>query len=883
MKVLVYIKFLVALFLFSISISSNGQNSYDTLSFYDENFTSDQAKKEFIEAINFNMNSSYQDARYIASSFYDYAIDKQDSDLIKTAYFQKCLIHFQDAKYDSSLVCLLSAQEIAEIQSDTAMLIDIERTIGSVYLSTKIKDKAFFHFNNSLDLSKLAADSSRMAKALNNLSILSTQAEDYQKALNYLKRSLDLKIAFAPKTARISTLINISKNYKLLKNYDKALNNLDRAKEIAEDYDLNTKLSEIYVAYASTYEKMGKVKETEEAYLSSIKISTELNAVGGQNFTIKKYAEFLMAQKRWKEAESKLETILIDLNEKQNPILLSEIYYDLGKIAYESKNLIKAQVWLNQAISITDVQNQETLVKAYNILSLITYLNQDYEIAYHNLRISNMIADIVNKKNNDERVKELQVKYDAINDKKSIENLIEITELKESEKQKSNFYFLVTFGLFVITLGAAFALARQVSHKQKQSTELQIQMDDNNRKTKDLIKAHNLAEQGLKVKSEFIAMISHEIRTPMNAVIGMSSLLEETPLNELQRNYLNNISISSNNLLILLNDILDFSRIESGKVSIKLQPADIHKELSHVVNMFTPLANEKDLDFQISLSDEIPSIAFVDAPRLRQVVVNLLSNAIKFTHKGFVNLTVTIVKSEPTLNGQIVTMRISVKDSGIGVPKDKQKEIFSSFNQLDSKVSRQYAGVGLGLSISQGILGMMGSNIYLESEFAKGSEFWFELKMKAEKEHLQPKKSEKKPSSKVKFDANLGNSAPLKILIAEDNEINQRLLQINLNKMGYNPIIVSNGQEAIDQIKVQEFDIVFMDIQMPIMDGLAATKEIIRMYGTNKPIIVAVTANAMGTDKESYITAGMDDYISKPYTTSEIETCLKNWYAHLNA
>ena len=593
-----------------------------------------------------------------------------------------------------------------------------------------------------------------------------------------------------------------------------------------------------------------------------------------------------MTQKRWVEAESKLEAVLIGLNEKQNPILLSEIYYDLGKTAYESKNMIKAQVWLNQAISITDVSNHETLVKAYNILSLITYLDKEYEIAYHNLRISNLMADIVQKKNNDERIRELQVKYNAINDKKSIENLIEITELKENEKQKSNMYFLVTFGLFVITLGAAFTLARQVSHKQKQSSVLQDQMDENLRKTKDLLKAHKLAEQGLKVKSEFIAMISHEIRTPMNAVIGMSSLLDETPLNELQRNYLSNISISSNNLLILLNDILDFSRIESGKVSIKLQPADIHKELSHVVNMFSPLANEKDLDFRISLADEIPSIAFVDAPRLRQVVVNLLSNAIKFTHKGFVSLTVSIVKSEPTLNGQMVTMKVSVKDSGIGVPQNKQKEIFSSFNQLDSKVSRQYSGVWLGLSISQGILGMMGSSIQLESEFAKGSEFWFELKIKAEKEHLRPdrtKKSEKQPSSKVKFDANLGNAAPLKILIAEDNEINQRLLQINLNKMGYNPIIVSNGQEALDQIKIQEFDIIFMDIQMPIMDGLAATKEIIRMYGTNKPIIVAVTANAMGTDKESYITAGMDDYISKPYTTSEIETCLKNWYAHLNA
>ena len=296
---------------------------------------------------------------------------------------------------------------------------------------------------------------------------------------------------------------------------------------------------------------------------------------------------------------------------------------------------------------------------------------------------------------------------------------------------------------------------------------------------------------------------------------------------------------------------------------------------------FQPLAHEKELDFQVDLDQNIPDVAFIDAPRLRQVVVNLLSNAIKFTHKGFVKLSVQVIASEPTLNGDMVTLRFAVEDSGIGVPKDKQKEIFSSFNQLDSKVSRQYSGVGLGLSISQGILGMMNSSIKLESEFARGSTLWFDIKIKAEKDGKRVVTSS--DNTKVKFDKELGITCPLRILIAEDNEINQKLLKINLNKMGYNPIIVSNGQEALDQIKIQDFDIVFMDVQMPILDGVSATKEIVRMYGSNKPVIVAVTANAMGTDKQSYIEAGMDDYISKPFTTKEIESCLRNWHAHLNA
>jgi CheY-like chemotaxis protein len=296
--------------------------------------------------------------------------------------------------------------------------------------------------------------------------------------------------------------------------------------------------------------------------------------------------------------------------------------------------------------------------------------------------------------------------------------------------------------------------------------------------------------------------------------------------------------------------------------------------------MFQPLAQEKNLDFRVSLANELPEVVFVDAPRIRQVVVNLLSNAIKFTHKGFVELNVSTLATEPTLNGEIATLRIEVKDSGIGVPKNKQKEIFSSFNQLDSKVSRQYAGVGLGLSISQGILGMMGTKIHLKSEFAEGSIFWFEIKVKAEREFKKPIISS--AGVKVRFDKELGITCPLKILIAEDNEINQKLLKINLNKMGYNPVIVSNGQEALDKLKIQEFDVIFMDVQMPVMDGVSATKEIVRMYGNTKPVIIAVTANAMGTDKQSYIEAGMDDYISKPFTTKEIESCLRNWYVHIN-
>jgi signal transduction histidine kinase/CheY-like chemotaxis protein len=872
---------IIWLSLLLVPVLSLAQNTYDTLSFFKTDLSTEEAELEFINAIHKHSNSAHEKARDLTFLYFQYAKDKKDSALIKSAYYQLGVIYLQDIKYDSALHCLQTAKKIATSQNDTKALITIERTIGAVYLSTKKNNQALNSFNTSLELAKASSDSVGMAKALNNLSILSSSANEYENALGYLKRSLDLKIAYAPKQEQISTLINIGNNYSNLHNYNKALDYLNRAKKMAIEFHEQKKLAEIWTHIAQINIITKNYDDAHEAFDNSMDISQNINDDAHLKLTVKKYAEFLMLEEKWEEAEVKLEVILSDLSEKQNPEFLMEIYYDLGKIAYETKNHLKAQAWLSQAVSINGVPHGEILEKSYNLLSLISYINGEYELAYHHLRISEFMSDSIQKNVNTDRLRELQVKYNSVNDKESIENLLEISELKENERQKSKFYFLITFSLFVITLAIAIALARQARIKHKQSTELTSQIEDNLNKTKDLIKANKLAEEGLKVKSEFIAMVSHEIRTPMNAIIGMSSLLSDTELTDYQKNYLNNISISSNNLLILLNDILDFSRVEAGKVSIKLHPADLSKELKHVVNMFQPLAHEKELDFQIDLDERIPGVAFIDAPRLRQVVVNLLSNAIKFTHKGFVKLSVQVTATEPTLNGEMVTLRFSVEDSGIGVPKDKQKEIFSSFNQLDSKVSRQYSGVGLGLSISQGILGMMGSTIKLESEFARGSTLWFDIKIKAEKDgrKLVPSGD----NTKVKFDKELGITCPLRILIAEDNEINQKLLKINLNKMGYNPIIVSNGQEALDQIKIQDFDIVFMDVQMPILDGVSATKEIVRMYGSNKPVIVAVTANAMGTDKQSYIDAGMDDYISKPFTTKEIESCLRNWHAHLNA
>jgi len=716
---------LYKLFLFTILILSSSylhaQNHFTELSFYSNNLNSKDAIEVFTKEINKSLNTSTPKAEKIAQLFLEYATSKQDSNLILNAYFQMGSVYYQTSKFDSSLVYINLAKTLAQKRGDKQILSEVYLTLGAINLAANNNDVANQNFNKSYNLASEAQDKVIMAKALNNLSVVSGKVGEYENALNYLKRALDLKIAYGKKTDRISTLLNIGDNYAKLRNYEKAKEYYVIAEKIAVDYKANIKLARIWLAVAILEIELNNFSEAERYFEKSIQMSEDLNDYGQLALTTKSYSEYWMQVSQWEKAKVHLNQILVDNEYFKDSRLMAKVYYDLGRVEYEQQHYSKSEEWFKKAINVGVYPLDKTMANTYLYLSKIGYAKKNYRTGYDYLVLSNHINDSLDSYVNFNKLQELQVKYNATNDKKHIDNLIELTELKEKERKQSTMYLWISIVVFLLTLVVAIALAFQVVQKRKKSKELETQIKENTKKTQDLIKANERAEEGLRVKSEFIAMVSHEIRTPMNAIIGMSSLLWDTDLSDNQKNYLNNITISSNNLLILLNDILDFSRVESGKVSILIQQANLKKEFVHIVDMFTPLAAEKGLEFIVDIDQNIPEVVYVDAPRLRQVIVNLLSNAIKFTHQGFVKLRIEITKKEPTLNGEKISFRFSVSDSGIGVPKEKQGEIFSSFKQLDSKVSRKYSGVGLGLSISQGILGMMGSNINLESEFAKGN------------------------------------------------------------------------------------------------------------------------------------------------------------------
>lgn len=713
---------------------------------------------------------------------------------------------------------------------------------------------------------------------------------NYSEGFGSFFKANEIKELIYDEPGLIECNINFASALTELGQVAQAKSYLQKALALSKKHKNPHQKSRIYSLLSQNFVAENKINYAKAYATKALEQATESNSKFGRANAYLCFADLFIAVNDFEKGNDYIFKASKELNGSQRTVLREDINFRRAKLSLglnrAQEAIVVSSSALRSDLPFTSVNHKsrayQTQVKAYNGLN-------DYKKAFdlsneHNELKSQLGITGAYQQFLQLRKKSEQVVNQTTNIKQQAENELQYQEQKTSNAIRYSLLFV-----FAMLLALAVILFRQVRIKQKNNAELEQRNKLINRQNVELRKMNSVldearqqAEAGSVAKSNFLAVTSHEIRTPMNGIMGMASLLLESPLNGEQKKYVETIQASSENLLTILNDILDFSKIEAGKMNIESTLIDLERLLDEVLIIFSKQAKDKNIKLKKFIGNAMIKQFRGDILRIRQVLINLVSNAIKFTENGEVKIMVEIdeLLRASSENARIAKLRFSVKDDGIGISEEKQRKIFESFEQEDSSTSRKYGGIGLGLSISKKLVELMGGEIGLTSKKNVGTSFYFTLNVEIPKQlSVEEKPVNLNEDGKVTplIEGKISESHPLKILVAEDNPFNKLFIDKLFEKFGYTDALhAENGIEVLKQLDKNEVDLILMDIQMPEMDGLKATQRIIEKYGENRPILIALTADANESSKGEFLSAGMDGFLSKPFKADDLKEILIN-------
>ncbi|NRD23147.1 response regulator [Winogradskyella litoriviva] len=687
---------------------------------------------------------------------------------------------------------------------------------------------------------------------------LDSDRGQYYSAQDNLDKALDIAENIDDKISQGKIHTKIAKVQFLVNKPDKANSSLLNAIQIQRANDDYTNL-------AITYNIKGVIHSTLEEYDNALEYFNSAKNLFEQvdleayisDVTLNE-AKVYIAQNRFEEAKSELEKTMIIAKKYSQEDRLSSALIQSAKVSSALNNNETALSQVEEGLLLAQKNNiLENINEAYITLSEIHEKNGDYKNSYASIKRHIQLSDSILNIKRQNLPPGMSGQY--ISKYKDAENAQLKAQIDEVTAESAFTRITTILSIALITILSLLTLSLYKNNNIRLNTNTML-----HKKNDELIVAKEKAELASKTKANFLSTVTHELRTPLYAVTGLTNMLLDEDPKEHQIPHLKSLKFSGDYLLTFINDILQINKIEANKVELDPENFNLKNKLENVISALSNSANDQNTKIHFEYEDSLPESFIGDQLKISQILINLLGNAIKFTKDG--DIWVRAYKIDD-LNGEY-KLRFEIEDNGIGITKEKQDHMFESFSQGSVQINRKYGGTGLGLSIVKGLIQILNGNIYLKSELGKGTTFFFEIPLKYDAEANKPVKQEVKKVNKMDT-LDLSN---VKILIVEDNKINQMITKKILNKMNLYCDVVDNGEAAVEQVKEETYDVVLMDIHMPGISGLEATK-IIRTFDTELTIF-ALTAVTLEDKMHEFGEAGFNDIISKPFKQEDFETKL---------